>query len=148
MPNWCDNRVYIEAPSEEISAILEAADNNSLLQYLCPAEPNDAIKAWGTSREVHAVGFSYSVEEGWINLAFESAWSPPINAFKHWASKNPNHIFNIRYVEWGMMFCGEASNIVDVRFYIPKTAEEVEKHIPSDIEEEFEIADRLAQWEE
>jgi hypothetical protein len=165
MPNWCENRVYIQAPPAEIEAIVAAVQSDGdklLLSYLHP-EPeygpeiegdmphwwNWRIANWGTKWEVNAEIASHSVADGWITLAFDSAWSPPIEAFYAWEESGKDRSFNIRYVEWGMAFCGEAdSNGENVSFSIPTTVAEVESIIPTAIDEEFGIADMVRQWED
>jgi hypothetical protein len=107
------------------------------------------VSNWGTKWEVSAEIISHSVEDGWINLAFDSAWSPPLEAFYAWeAADSESRSFNIRYVEWGMAFCGEAdSRGINETYSIPLTAAEVQELIPVDIDEEFGISDNVAQWE-
>ena len=165
MPNWCVNNVYIETSPEEIAAIVEAIqhdDDRGLLHYLRP-EPdhgeenasgimpnwyNWRVANWGTKWEVQAEIVSHSVEGGWINISFESAWSPPIEALDYWASQGTHRQFNIRYIEWGMAFCGEADNLGGVNYPIPETAAEVLSKIPAELDEEFGISYTVAQWEE
>lgn len=165
MPNWCENRVYLEASSSEIEALLAAVQNDGdsgLLNYLrsqpihdpggsdgLPAWDKWRIENWGTKWEVHAEIVSHSVKEGWINLAFDSAWSPPLDALYYWESSGEGRSFNIRYIEWGMGFCGEAdSSGINESFNIPLTVSDVQALIPSEIDEEFGISDMVAQWEE
>jgi hypothetical protein len=166
MPNWCENRVYLEASPAEIEAIIMAVqsdDDKGLLNYLLP-EPEHGpeiegempnwwlwrIANWGTKWEVSAEIISHSVEDGWINIAFDSAWSPPIAALDRWESQDSeSRSFNIRYVEWGMAFCGEAdSRGINETYSIPSTVAEVQQMIPIDIDEEFGISDNVAQWEQ
>lgn len=165
MPNWCENRVYIEAPSEDIEAILMAVNNDddkNLLHYLRP-EPEHTIEEqpivlpswygwrvehWGTKWDVQAEVVSHSVEGGWINLAFDSAWSPPIEALYYWESKGEGRSFNIRYIEWGMMFCGEVdSSGLNEHYNIPSTVADVQALIPVELDEEFGISEGVADWE-
>jgi hypothetical protein len=167
MPNWCENRVYIEAPPEDIEAILMAVHNadeeKRLLNYLCPepehpVEETDGVlpswygwrvEHWGTKWDVQAEVVSHSVADGWINLAFDSAWSPPIEALQYWESQGEGRSFNIRYIEWGMAFCGEAdSRGLNDYFNIPSTVAEVQELIPLELDEEFGIYENVAQWEE
>ena len=167
MPNWFENRVYISSSSDDIEAIIAAIqgqdDTNGLLSYLRPepeyAEESEThmpnwwswrVANWGTKWEVTAEIVSHSVSDGWINLAFDSAWSPPIEALDHWESQDSEtRSFNIRYIEWGMGFCGEADDEgSNESFSIPLTVEAVEELIPVDIDEEFGISEMVAQWEE
>ena len=165
MPNWCENRVYIEASPAEIEAMLAAInsdDDKGLLHYLRP-EPehgpeiegempnwwNWRVNNWGTKWEVSAEVVSYSVAVGWINLAFDSAWSRPLEALYAWEeADSATRNFNIRYIEWGMMFCGEADSrgLAD-NYSIPMTVAAVQQEIPVELDEEFGISDNIAQWE-
>ena len=167
MPNWCENRVYIEASPAEIEAIIMAIqsddDEKGLLHYLLP-EPEHGpeiegempnwyswrVANWGTKWEVSAEVISHSVADGWINIAFDSAWSPPLEAFYAWeAADSESRNFNIRYIEWGMAFCGEAdSRGINDNYSIPATAAEVREQIPSELDEEFAISEMVAQWEQ
>jgi len=166
MPNGCENRVYLEASPAEIEAIIMAVQgtdgDKGLLNCLLP-EPdhgpdiegempnwwNWRVANWGTKWEVSAEITSHSVADGWINLAFDSAWSPPLEALYAWeAADSESRNFNIRYIEWGMAFCGEAdSRGINDSYSIPLTAAEVQATIPVDIDEEFGISDNVAQWE-
>jgi hypothetical protein len=165
MPNWCENRVYIEASPAEIEAMIAAIQSDGekgLLNHLRP-EPEHGqdtegelpswyawrIENWGTKWEVDAEITSHSLGDGWINIAFDSAWSPPLEAFYAWEAQSPEtRNFNIRYVEWGMAFCGEAdSRGSNERYSIPVTVALAQELIPVDIDEEFGISEMIAQCE-
>jgi hypothetical protein len=166
MPNWCENRVYLEASPAEIEAIIMAVQSDGdkgLLNYLRP-EPehgpeiegempnwwNWRVDNWGTKWEVHAEVVSHGVSDGWINLAFDSAGSPPLKAFYAWEEADSGtRSFNIRYIEGGMAFCGEAdSRGINDHYNIPMTVAAVQQEIPVELDEEFGISDTIAQWEE
>lgn len=167
MPNWCENVVYIESTPEEIEAIIAAIssdDEKNLLNYLRPEEAHSPengdgvmpnwyswrVNNWGTKWEVDAEIVSHSVADGWINLMFNSAWSPPIEALEYWELQDSeNRSYNIRYIEWGMAFCGEAdSKRGSDHFNIPSTVADVEALIPLELNEEFSISETVAEWGE
>jgi hypothetical protein len=110
---------------------------------------NWRVANWGTKWEVSAEIVSHSVADGWINLAFDSAWAPPLEALYAWeAADSKSRSFNIRYIEWGMAFCGEAdSHGINETFDIPVTLNGVQALIPVELDEEFVISDSVAQWE-
>lgn len=162
MPNWCNNRVYIEASSEEIAGICDIIkQGKELLNYLCPEPEHDKeqknhmpnwwhwrIAYWGTKWDVEADIISFDISGGWISLAFDSAWSPPIEALHNWADKSEDRSFNIRYIEWGMAYCGEAdSKGLEEDFYIPNTFDSVKDAIPIDLDEEFAISEIVGKGE-
>ena len=80
---------------------------------------------------------------------FDSAWSPPIAAIRHWESQDSeNRSFNLRYIEWGGSFCGEEdSDGTSYSIDIPTTESACREVIPSELDEEFGITDAVAQWE-
>jgi hypothetical protein len=71
------------------------------------------IDKWGTKwaeSDLH-VGQDYTKhEDGTATIAFnfESAWSPPLEAFNKISLDYPNLLFCIYYEEPGMAFCGKA----------------------------------------
>lgn len=159
MPNWCENSLYIEAPEEDIAAIKAAIAEQALLNYLRP-EPehlessgwllptwyNWRVDNWGTKWEVHAEITGET--ENSLYIHFDSAWSPPIEALQHWIDQSEDRIVDLRYIEWGMAFCGIFNNNENDYYSIPATAAEVAKLIPAELNEQFDIAGTLAQWED
>lgn len=160
MPNWCENRLYIEAPESEILNILAAKDD--LLKYLRPqpeqldGELGDSIlpawytwriRNWGTKWDVQAEILPQSATA--LLIIFDSAWAPPIAALQHWqAQDSENRSFNLRFIEWGMAFCGEEdSDGTSYTLSIPLSVEECQKIIPPELDDEFGISDTVAQWE-
>lgn len=160
MPNWCENRVYIEAPEQEIINLKKAIADGNLLDYMVPQptfeeNANDTgmptwwnwrVNNWGTKWEVSAQITGEA--ENSLYMWFDSAWSPPISAFRAWQEAGPDRSANIRYVEWGMMFCGEWQDGNGDYYNIPATVAEVEDMIPAELDEEFGISDMIAQWED
>ena len=166
MPHWCQNVVYIEARPAEIEEIVEAINNGiddeGLLNYFRPEPKHEEteessmpswwtwrVENWGTKWEVQAEIVSHSVEGGWINLRFDSAWSPPIDALSFWCGQKEGRTCNLRYMEWGMMFCGEYDSQGEHDYYdIPATVELAKQLIPTELDDEFGIFESMTQWDE
>jgi hypothetical protein len=49
---------------------------------------------------------SDDVEEDSITVSFDTAWGPPIEAFRYWAEQDGRMIYRLSYIETGMMFVG------------------------------------------
>lgn len=160
MPNWCENHLYVEASEGEILNILAAASKEKLLHYMRPvpeeakgtpwmneAERDWRAENWGTKWDVQAEILPQSATA--LLIIFDSAWAPPIAALQHWqAQDSENRSFNLRYIEWGMAFCGEEdSDGTSCVVNIPTTVEECEETIPAELDDEFGICDTVAQWE-
>jgi hypothetical protein len=163
MPNWCENRLYIEATHEDIAELIAVIEAQSgLLSYLRPEptypETQESqtmpawyewrVEHWGTKWDVSEV-FGLSHDDTWLVVSFDSAWGPPVEAVNWWCEQNPEQrSYNLRYIEWGNAFCGEAdSRTGDESFNIPATSDEVINMIPDSLNEEFGIAENLEMWE-
>lgn len=159
MPNWCENSLYIAASEVDIAALKTAISNQAFLNYLHPepehAESSDnnlipawydwRITNWGTKWEVQAEITGET--ETSLYIHFDSAWSPPISALRHWIGQSDGHIVNLRYIEWGMAFCGIFNNEENVSYSIPETASEVVISIPAELDAQFDIAQTVESWE-
>jgi hypothetical protein len=158
MPNWCANRVYLQAPEETIAEIKAAilngdGDEQGLLQYLCPEPSHLAdgewyswrVQNWGTKWEVQAEIFSESKNE--LGLWFDSAWAPPVEAFTHWMSQTQDRAYQMTFFEPGMMFCGEVESGLVNEYAIPGTVAEVQASIPSALDEEWGISEMVEEME-
>lgn len=128
MPNWCNNSITIQGPADKILALWAAAnagDDESLLQALRPMPEalketvadgggglnwyNWRVDNWGTKWDISCeglelvtVGDGTAIISGWA----DSAWSPPIDAFRAYANENEDVYLEIRYFEPGMSFIG------------------------------------------
>tara|TARA_Y100001973_G_C5123220_1_gene293826 strand:+ start:104 stop:652 length:549 start_codon:yes stop_codon:yes gene_type:complete len=65
-----------------------------------------ACSNWGTKWDVDAR--IYELDENYLELEFETAWSPPVQWLVHIAKKYPKLSFRIRFEEEGMGFFGIA----------------------------------------
>tara|TARA_R110002073_G_scaffold101026_2_gene229744 strand:- start:542 stop:1072 length:531 start_codon:yes stop_codon:yes gene_type:complete len=115
MPNWCSNTLLITGDTStlvQLKSIIEQDSEEGLLEAIAPIGEYDretAISKWGTKWDVSSEGLEYtdngdgtSIIEGY----FDSAWSPPVEAFttlaQHWASC----YIELKYFEPGMCFIG------------------------------------------
>ena len=115
MPNWCNNSVTINAPKpviDEIKAIL-ASEDAGLLNWMRPI-PEDqrenwydwCVSNWGTKWDIHEAFVGDDTEEDSIQFSFDSAWAPPVDAFRHWAEQDGRVTYRLTYMEPGMGFVG------------------------------------------
>lgn len=111
MPNWCMNTVKITGPVNKITKLKEAAEKEELLNFLVPMTKDDPdwyhknINAWGTKWEVSSPEvIEHSDTE--ITINFDTAWSPPQQAFSTWAEDNTDCTIVGKYFEPGMAFAG------------------------------------------
>lgn len=136
MPNWCSNSISISGPVAKIQAIWDAAqaDQSGLLNALVPmpvalrdtikgtgdenqTELHDgftnwydwSVSRWGTKWDVDTEGLHFEdLGNGQAQIlgGFESAWSPPVEAFQAYANVNPDVEMELKYFEPGMGFVG------------------------------------------
>lgn len=115
MPNWCQNTAVINAPKpviDEIRAVL-AKDPPGLLDWMRPL-PKDqeanwydwCVNNWGTKWDINCAFVGDDTEEDSITFSFDTAWSPPVDAFRHWAERDGRVTYRLSYVETGIGFVG------------------------------------------
>jgi hypothetical protein len=115
MPNWCSNTLLITGDTStlvQLKSVIEQDDNHELLEAIAPIGEYDretAISKWGTKWDVSSEGLEYtdngdgtSTIEGY----FDSAWSPPVEAFTTLAQNWDSCYIELRYFEPGMGFIG------------------------------------------
>jgi hypothetical protein len=122
MPNWCNNSITITGPAEKIAALWTqastAGEGAALLNALrpMPAELLEGeawygwrVAHWGTKWDIDMQGLEFVDNEqgracitGW----FDSAWSPPVDAFQAYSNANPDVMMELKYFEPGMAFVG------------------------------------------
>ena len=135
MPNWCYNRVRIDADSdqvEKLQEIYEIFENHSdpfnqilpILEqhkgkdgevmfetYNFPDGKNDdrwyhwCIANWGTKWDVSELDIEYMDDEI-LELTFSTAWSPPEGVIEKLKDKYPDLSFSCFYDEPGMESAG------------------------------------------
>ena len=149
MPNWCLNEVYITGPVEIIKEIVESKLElqklfpcpEALKNTSAPAIFNDKekyevnmekygsgdwydwqVKHWGTKWDIGPLddlNFDLDGDKAYINATFDSAWSPPVAAFKKLFEKykDKNISITLDYFEPGCAFIGRATGNSKDGFY-------------------------------
>ena len=117
MPNWCQNQVTITGPRpviDEIKAVLtDPVEDSKLLKWMRPM-PEDqqdnwydwCVANWGTKWDVTNVFVQDDTEEDAVTFAFDTAWGPPVEAFRYWAEQDGRVTYRMAFIEEGMMFVG------------------------------------------
>ena len=115
MPNWCNNTAVIQGPRpviDEIRTVL-ASEEQGLLAWMWPMPEDErnnwydwCCRNWGTKWDITHPFVSDDVEEDSITFSFDTAWGPPIEAFRYWAERDGRVTYRLSYIETGMMFVG------------------------------------------
>lgn len=115
MPNWCQNQATISGPKpviDEIKVILNSTQTE-LLGWMRPmpqAESenwyNWCINNWGTKWDIGGAFVQDDTEEDSVTFGFDTAWAPPIQAFRYWAERDGRVTYRLSYIETGMGFVG------------------------------------------
>jgi hypothetical protein len=170
MPNWCQNKLELTHPDKAILLkAIKAWNEGKFLSTLVPepdytqtvvfptfpdirgnnnpVDPGSAwwdwrVQNWGCKWELDTAADKIPEDATSINVTFDSPWSPPIKAYQTLTEQG----FDIQamFFESGMSFCGRyTSESGEAYFNIQGNADWVCDNIPSDINDEFAIADRL-----
>lgn len=119
MPNWCTCELEIEGSEEDISKLLEqgkipskwSEKSEFSLDNFIPT-PSDSLDSnswhmenWGTKWDISP---EIDNQGSFVQMKFDSAWSPPIEAFERISKLYPSIEFKLNFFEPGMDFCGVA----------------------------------------
>ena len=104
------------------------------------------VQEWGTKWDVGRDGYINAEDPNYLSLSFQSAWSPPIDAY----AKLVDMGFEVYalYYESGMGFCGCFDQGIDDCYSIDGNSKWVVDCIPDYIDEAFCISESMAEWEE
>lgn len=114
MPNWCQNRLTLTGPRAVLEEI--AATGLSLMKLVPP--PNGqwdygwCCDNWGTKWDpeidVGNVDIDGDDTEATLDVGFDSAWAPPVEAWVTvWRRYAPRGLsVRLEYLEEGMAFAG------------------------------------------
>jgi hypothetical protein len=132
-----------------IQRAIAAFENEKLLEEFVPLPDNTwnyefCVTNWGTKWDVG--GELDTISKNVVNLSFDSAWSPPLEAF----SRMEELGFEVEafYYEPGMCFCGKYTDGYDDYYEISgQDGDWVRDNIPTEIDEMFAISENLDQQE-
>ena len=112
MPNWCGNYTEIEGPADLVHDLFEAGKDEKFLEHMAPLgewDYNDALSSWGTKWDIDIGRMDFKkLDNGRAILKgyFESAWSPPEQAFLTFLYNNNDVNIKLLYHEPSMDFAG------------------------------------------
>jgi hypothetical protein len=109
------------------------------------------VGEWGTKWDIgHGDGYDKltlkDIKNNTIRIGFDSAWSPPIEAYQKLCDMGFS--ISAMYYEGGMGFCGRWEDGSEEFYDIKGKSSWVKENIPSDIDAEFCISWGMAEWEE
>lgn len=124
MPNWCSNYIYLKGPKEKIQELWgKIEEQNVFLEVLVPLGEwtfGNSVSSWGTKWDVDTEGLELDFDEedelaeiyGW----FDSAWSPPTEAYETFLTNNPDFSIEATFYESGLSFIGSWKNFEELTF--------------------------------
>jgi len=105
------------------------------------------VNEWGTKWDIEPYEPVSLGEDGRLTMSFDSAWSPPCNAYEKLVDLG----FSVRayYNECGMAFCGIWEDGADDFYeYGNIDSAEVAEMLPEVLDDMFGISTGIADWEE
>lgn len=155
MPNWCSNSLTIKGDASTLVQLKEIIDSDGegLLEAIKPLGKWDnglaAREAWGTKWDVSSEGLEYTDNgDGTAEITgwFDSAWSPPIDAFNTLAKDWDSCYIELMYEEPGMGFvgCWDSEGAADHYEYHDFTSDNIKDNIPAYLVEQFALEGGVA----
>lgn len=126
---------------------LVEAENRNLEKYGVKNWYDWCVANWGTKWDVGGDGYEAQDIPGGLMLTFDSAWSPPIDAYSKLVEQFG---FSIRamYYEPGMAFAGIWEDGDDDYYeYGGMNSEQIAEALPEVLDEAFGISESAAEWE-
>jgi hypothetical protein len=174
MPNWCNNNIEITGPAQKIKALWDAAqaEDGGLLNGMVPmpVELKDTVKGsngdavnwydwsvtnWGTKWDVSLEGIEYTDnEDGTASISgyFDSAWSPPIDAYNRFLADNEDCTIEASYYEMGCDFAGLYDNGDDEHLEDLREEYDLPEDERSDLfkrlDDEWNLSEQFAEYDE
>ena len=173
MPNWCNNNIEITGPIDKIKALWDAtqAEDGGLLNAMVPmpVELKDTVKGsngdevnwydwsvtnWGTKWDVGLEGIEYTDNgDGTATISgyFDSAWSPPIEAYNRFLEANEDCSLTGSYYEMGCDFAGFYDNGDDEHLENLRDEYDLPEDEQSDLfkrlDEEYALSEQYDEWD-
>ena len=139
MPNWCNNTITIQGPTDTLKPLRDEAKSTGLLNAIKPMPealenttspaPREGtpqplvdgydnwydwrVANWGCKWDVDTEGLEYVDNgDGTASIAgwFDSPWGPPIEAYNTFCDDMDNCSLEAFYEEGGMDFAGHYDN--------------------------------------
>jgi len=174
MPNWCNNTITITGPTQKIRALYEAAtaEDGGLLNTMVPmpVELKDTVKGsngdadnwydwavtnWGTKWDVSSEGLEFTDNgDGTAEITgyFDSAWAPPIDAYRTFEEQNEDCAVEGSYYEMGCDFAGFYFNGDDEHLENLHDEYDLPEDEQSDLfkrlDEDFGLSEQFAEYDE
>jgi hypothetical protein len=158
MPNWCSNSLTIKGDASTLVALKEIieSDKEGLLEAIAPIgewEYGTAVETWGTKWDISSEGLEYTDNgDGTAEITgwFDSAWSPPVDAFQKLADDWDSCYIELLYEESGMCFvgCWDSEGGDDYYEYSDFTSDNIKDNIPAYLVEHFALDERLDEYEQ
>ena len=159
MPNWCSNSLTIKGDASTLVALKEIieSDGEGLLEAIAPLggewDYSKAVETWGTKWDISTEGLAYTDNgDGTAEITgyFDSAWSPPIEAFHALSQDWDSCYIELLYEEPGMCFvgCWDSEGADDHYEYSDFTSDNIKDNVPAYLVEHFALDERLDMYEQ
>ena len=132
---------------ETVQKALEEKEKANQEKYGYSSWYDYCVNEWGTKWDIEPYEPVTLDEDGRLTMSFDSAWSPPTQAYEKLLDLG----FSLRayYYESGMGFCGIWEDGCDDYYEISgETADEVAEMLPEVLDEMFCISENIREWEE
>jgi hypothetical protein len=133
---------------EEKQAQLEAQEEFNRATYGYSNWYNFCTGEWGTKWDVGGKDEQVDqLDANSIRLLFQSAWAPPTQAF--YKLIDLGFTIDAKYYEPGVGYAGWFYDGTDDSYDLTgMSADQVQKELPEELNEEFGIAESMREWEE
>jgi len=159
MPNWCSNSLTLRHDDTTKLDALEAqlkkvsdpeAKEDDVLNFLIPNPAGEwdygwSCENWGTKWDIQPHDFTRE-DENTLHMSFDSAWSPPIEAYN--TLLEDEWEVTAYYEEPGMGFCGKYDNGDDESYEYDFSDPDWRDDIPEDVVDYAGLEYAYEDWKE